>query len=281
MFAWERRGFGLGLVFLVMVCATPARAAFHFMQIEQIIGGVNGDTSAQAIQLRLRFLGQNLLGGARMRAWDAAGANPIIVVNFATSVPTGTAGARVLIASTNFLTRTSPAAVPNFTMAALIPESYLAAGSLTFESDGGFVYWRVSWGGAAYTGSCTGGLDNDSDGNFCPAYPGPLPSCGLSALKFSGTAGAESTNNAAQYALTAGPAIFNNNAGTAFTIDATLAETGKINSDGDVDNLDYLHFVPCMGGPDAAHLACECIDADADQDIDLFDFAEFQVSFTG
>ena len=34
--------------------ATPAVATFHLMQIEQVIGGVNGDTSAQAIQLRMR-----------------------------------------------------------------------------------------------------------------------------------------------------------------------------------------------------------------------------------
>ena len=37
---------------------SQAHATFHLMQIEQVIGGVNGDTSAQAIQLRMRFAGQ-------------------------------------------------------------------------------------------------------------------------------------------------------------------------------------------------------------------------------
>ncbi len=59
-----------------------------FMQIEQIIGGVNGDTSAQAIQLRMRF-GDDDLHLERIRAWDAAGENPIILVDFTTSVPSG------------------------------------------------------------------------------------------------------------------------------------------------------------------------------------------------
>src|SRR5438552_28664 len=34
-------------------------------------------------------------------------------------------------------------------MANLIPASYFAAGSLTWESDGGIIYWRLSWGGTA------------------------------------------------------------------------------------------------------------------------------------
>src|SRR5947207_909223 len=50
--------------------ANPARAAFHVMQIEQVIGGViNGasaDTSAQAIQLRMRAAGQNFVSAARL-----------------------------------------------------------------------------------------------------------------------------------------------------------------------------------------------------------------------
>ena len=38
----------------------PAHATFHFMQIEQVIGGVNGDSTAQAIQLRMRSAFPNL-----------------------------------------------------------------------------------------------------------------------------------------------------------------------------------------------------------------------------
>ena len=37
---------------------TSAQAGFHLMQIEQIIGGVNGNNAAQAIQLRTRSGGR-------------------------------------------------------------------------------------------------------------------------------------------------------------------------------------------------------------------------------
>ena len=48
--------------------ASPAAVSFHFMQIEQVIGGVNGDPSAQAIQLRMRTCFQNQVQQARLVA---------------------------------------------------------------------------------------------------------------------------------------------------------------------------------------------------------------------
>ena len=65
------------------------------MQIEQAIGGVGGDTSAQAIELRLRFPGETFLAAARLRAWDAEGANPVTLVDFTSGVPNGGVGDRV------------------------------------------------------------------------------------------------------------------------------------------------------------------------------------------
>ena len=59
-----------------LIATAPASASFVFMQIEQVIVGVDGDTSAQAIQLRMRFPGANDVQFARVRAWDSAGANP-------------------------------------------------------------------------------------------------------------------------------------------------------------------------------------------------------------
>ena len=206
----------------VMFAAAPAQAAFHLMQIEQVIGGVHGNTSAQAIQLRLRFAGQNFINGTRLCAFDADGQNPVILVNFTSDVPIGSQGARILVASANFLSSTNPTTVPNFPMAALIPASYLAAGSLTFETTTGTIYWRLSWGGAGYTGSNAGQLDNDGDGNFGPPFPGPLPTSNAQALRFTGAASAQSTNNAADYTLTAGPAVFRNNAGSSFTVKQCL-----------------------------------------------------------
>jgi hypothetical protein len=53
---------------LVGLFVQPALGSFHLMQIEQVIGGVNGDTSAQAIQLRMRAAGENFVSGPIVRS---------------------------------------------------------------------------------------------------------------------------------------------------------------------------------------------------------------------
>src|SRR6266487_3418339 len=75
---------------------------------------------------------------------------------------------------------------PDFVMTNPIPASYLAAGSLTWEQDPptSTILWRVSWGGAGYTGSGTGAITNDADGSFNPPFAGPLPSTSSQALLF-------------------------------------------------------------------------------------------------
>ena len=208
---------------VVGVCMwTPgAFASFHLMQIEQVIGGVNGNTAAQAIQLRMRTTFQNLVSNGRVRAWDAAGLNPVLIIDMTTDVANSLTGDRVLLCTPAFAASTTPACVPNFLMTNPIPASYLAAGRLTFEDDFGTIYWSLAWGGASYTGSNTGSITNDADGNFGPAFAGPCPKTTLQALKFTGAATVLSTNNAANYALTSGAAVFTNNARTNFTVVST------------------------------------------------------------
>jgi hypothetical protein len=188
------------------------------MQIEQVIGSVNGDITAQAIQLRMRAAGQNFVSGGKLVVRDAAGLNPITVLNVASNVANGAVGDHVLIASATFPGHTMPAAVPDFTMANLIPASYFAAGSLTWESDAGTVFWRLSWGGASYTGSNLGNTANDADGNFGPPFGSAIPATCASALQFQGSATDLSTNNAADYLLVGSPLVFFNNAGASFTV---------------------------------------------------------------
>jgi len=197
----------------------PALATFHFMQIEQVIGGVEGNTSAQAIQLRMRSNGQEQLHSARLIAWDDAGQNPILLIDFATDVPVGLTGARVLIASATFARYTEPPVEADYTLANLIPESYLAAGSITFENDDGtLLVWRLSWGGSAYTGDTTGALTNDNNGDFGPPFPTPLPAASLQALLFQGSDSAKGTTNEDDYEITSDAAVFTNNGGEAFTV---------------------------------------------------------------
>ena len=47
------------------------------MQIAQVIGGVNGDPSAQAIQLRMRTGFQEQVQNARLVVYDMTGSNTL------------------------------------------------------------------------------------------------------------------------------------------------------------------------------------------------------------
>jgi hypothetical protein len=210
------------------------------MQIEQVIAGVNGDVTAQAIQLRMRSNGQHIVSGASVRAFDAAGANEVVLENMTTDVDTGLTGRRVLLATPSFANYTDVPLVADFIMDP-IPEAYLAAGRLTFEtSNGSTTYWGLSWGGSSYTGTNTGVTFNDADGNFNPPVNVPLPSTSTSALLFQGTAGAPSTTNLADYALTEGPALFTNNAGAQFAVTVPFVESADFNEDTAVDGRDFL-----------------------------------------
>lgn len=195
----------------LLAFAPVALASFHVMQIEQVIGGVGGSNTRQAIQLRMRNDFQNQVQLSRIRAWNAAGASPVLIVDFDAPVSVSVLGSRVLSATPGFATG-GQGPTPDFVMDP-IPAAYLAAGKLTFEDDSGNVLWSLCWGGASYTGTNTGGFTNDSDGNFGPCFSGPLPTAAAQAVKFRNGPGSPSTTNAADYELTPGPAAFTNNAG--------------------------------------------------------------------
>ncbi|MEA3209761.1 MAG: hypothetical protein QOE70_2818 [Chthoniobacter sp.] len=216
----NRRWVGLIWIFALsmLVVAGGARASFHEMQIEQVIGGVGGDSTAQAIQLRMRTPGQNFVSGAKLMAFDAAGNNPVLLIQFPSNVPTGAVGSRILVTSASFLTHTNSALTGDFTFTNLIPAGYLAAGRIAYTNSSGGILWSLSFGGSNYTGANTGLTTNDANGNFGPPCSGPLPSSTDQALLFQGAADAFSTNNAADYALTGGAATFTNNAGNSATV---------------------------------------------------------------
>jgi hypothetical protein len=220
----------ISFVWIVLLAAfllpRPAGAAFHLMEIEQVIGGVGGDTTAQAVQLKMRFGGQNLLAGAaQVVVRDAAGANPLVIATFPLPNPPSNACREILLATNGFAAKTSPAAVRDYVLTQ-IPAGYLPAGSLTFESfGGGGVWWRVSWGGGGYTGAhnviSVAGGGNDDDGTAAPAFGSALPSTTGQALRFNAACPTASSTNAAQYAATAGNSTFTNNTPANFVVQFT------------------------------------------------------------
>jgi hypothetical protein len=240
------------VVAAAVAAVTPwAAASVHLMQIEQAIGGVDGDTGVQAIQLRMRSNFQNQLQQAKLWAHDAAGLNPVLLIDFTTPVASNVVGDRVLAATASFSASTTPAAAPDYVLTNPIPASYLAAGSITFENNlGSQTYWRLSWGGAGYTGDTTGAITNDDDGDFGPPWSGPLPTAGLDALLFGGAATAQSTTNLADYALTGTAAVFTNNAGASFTVMSTAEPCPwdcQDTPNGFVDVSDFLALLAQWG----------------------------------
>ena len=277
-----RRSFSLWCTVAAGLCGMtvrPVLAVFHLVQIEQVIGGVTGDTSAQAIQLRLRSPGENLLEGARLRAWDADGENPITLIDFMVSVPNARLGDRVLVASTALAMYVDQVIGVDFTMTNLIPESYLTAGRLTYEGDNGAIYWSLSFGGSAYTGPTTATAVNDVDGEFGPPFDGVIPSSGLQGLLFEGVALDPSTTNLDDYVFTSDPAVFTNNAGQSATIVSCALE---IDLDVGTDLGDFALFHACLSDTSSPlNPCCETADFNDDQAIDLMDYALLGNAFLG
>ncbi len=228
--------------------AMPAVATLHLMQIEQVIGGVDGDVTAQAIQLRLRANGECFVSDGKLWVRDAAGQNPVLLIDFTTDVPGCNTGDRVLITSSNFTSLLDNTIQPDFMLTNLIPESYLAAGTMTFENNtGAFVFWRLSWGWKNYGGDTTGAFFNDADGEFGPPYEGPLPADSLQALQFQGPANAPSTNNQDDYALTEGASTWTNNAGNSGTLVEPRLCPWDLDGSGDVGVSDFLELLGVWG----------------------------------
>ncbi len=247
----------------VITPASPAYASFHLVQIEQVIGGVDGDTSAQAVQLRIRFPGEINFLFARLRAWDAAGQNPVTIIEFGSATLNGALGDRVLITSENFSVHLDSVLSPDFTMTNLIPASYLAAGRLTFEDNDGIIYWLLSYGGSAYTGPTTATMFNDADGEFGPPFDDALPQNDTRSLLFQGEAFDRSTTNFDNYALTPGAAVFTNNAGQSATV---VPCPPAIDPVAGTDLKDFALLQNCFSEPPGTIATC-CEAADINDDL--------------
>ena len=207
--------------FALFSLATGAHAGFHFMQIEQVIGGVDGNNAAQAVQLRTRTSNQHNLSSTRLVAWDANGANPVLLFDFlSTYTPAAQGDDSILLTTSAFtlgMQTQTPSFANDFTLTNAIPASYLSGGKITFGNDTSTAfYWSLAFG--AYLGANTGTTDNDADGNFGSPYAFGLPTSSREAVRFTGAFGAQSTTNAANYTLVASPATVRNASGNSFTV---------------------------------------------------------------
>ena len=214
----------------------------------------------------MRFDNQQFVAGKKLQVRDAAGNNPVLLKTFLGNAGTGIEGRRILITTTAFASANGITA--DSTLDQVIPESYLTAGRLTFEDEGGIIYWSLSWGN--YAGSNMGSTTNDSDGNFGPpalATSG-LPFSTTKAVNFPGPHSVLSTTNLADYALTSGPSTWTRNNTTAVALPSSCVfadgfatgnfiawndEEGEARCDGAVsEHYDALHIGEACELPDGS-----------------------------
>jgi hypothetical protein len=99
----SRPAVALSLLSLVaLLYAPPAGAAFHLNEITTVMVGLNGNTTIQAVELKMLAGGENLVGGMSIKVYDAGGAQVDSLGSFTVSVPAGILGRNILCATGNF-----------------------------------------------------------------------------------------------------------------------------------------------------------------------------------
>ena len=107
-------------------------------------------------------------------------------------------------------------------------------------------------------GICSAGLTTCPDGDFGAPFEGPLPSSGVQAVEFQGLPQALSTTNAADYALTSGPAFFTTNDCQTGRLGEPCPADCDCPANGVVDIIDFVTVLVEWGG---VGVACD-IDGD-------------------
>ena len=94
---------GLALVaLLALLPVAPAHAAFHLNEITKVLVGLNGNTTIQAVELKMLANGEHFVTGVSIKVYDAAGMKVDSLGTFTGSVGVGLTGRSILCATHNF-----------------------------------------------------------------------------------------------------------------------------------------------------------------------------------
>lgn len=232
----------------LMLFATPSHGAFHLMKVTEVLTGFAGDPNFQLLELQMTSAGQIVVSGAKLTAFDSAGA---LLGSYTTpsNVSNGTSEAFILYGTSAVV---GAGAAPDF----VIP--VLMAGA------GGMVCW----------GKPNAGAEGNPDAYIdCVAYggysgttaagsgtPSPLsPNGGASSLTRTGTSG----DNAADFELLAPMPC--NNAGVCTMLEATTTTTttmppacGDADGNGSITATDALSaLLTAVGAGSCAPSLCD------------------------
>lgn len=91
----------LALCALVLSLASPARAAFHFAAISELMTGLDGSDAVQFVEIEMLFAGQQFVGASKLSAFDSNGNFSHVVLTVPSNVMSG-AGRKWIMATPAF-----------------------------------------------------------------------------------------------------------------------------------------------------------------------------------
>ena len=195
----------LALALTAWLCASPCGAdthSFHLVEINKLMVGYNGNMNIQAVELKMISAGQNLVSGTSITVYDSTGALKGTLGSFASNLPNGVAGDRILCATAGF--RDAFGITPDLLITAGI---FKVTGQVAFEKVGCLIN-SLAYGNVPVpltgTTSATPIVPQGATALVRTADDATIPSCPLS------------ENSAARFQLrgagSANPYVFQNNA---------------------------------------------------------------------
>jgi hypothetical protein len=240
--------------------ASPAFAAVHCMRIQHVLAGVNGDTTIQAVELRMSISGQVFTNGSQLHFYNSAGVETgVFTLN--ANVANGAAGASILIGTAAF-DAVWPSSNPSgVSVDFVMPENVMApSGKVLFgpPTGGNCVGETKGYDSVAYGTGYTGGVE------YPPAFDQDLPTSGIQALRLKATQfDTDQDSNLADYEIANNP-TFCKNQPTTSPVCGTISSPNDDDADG-VPNTSDL----CPGTASGAAVdANGCSQAQVDSDLD-------------
>jgi hypothetical protein len=146
----------------------PAEASFHCMRIDALMAGFNGNSNVQYLELRQRVGGQNLVGGHKVRFYDASNTLKA-TFTFPNTATNNLASDSILVATSEFNANANGGAA-DFTFSLANTVASNGGDALhPVQSPGG----KMVWAGEVGDFNCAGGAP-PSDSVAYGSFSGPV-----------------------------------------------------------------------------------------------------------
>ena len=176
----------LGIAFLFFSAPQQADAAFHIMNINEVMAGANGYSDIQFVELQMEASGQNLVSGHTIDFYNAGG-TITGTFTFPSNVGNAANGSSILIGTTAFASASSVA--PDFTMSSdiMAPDGRVCFQTIDCVAYGNYTGSNSGYGTPAAALPITGNSSlkrgtntNNNINDFTLGAPAPRNNAGLS-----------------------------------------------------------------------------------------------------